>query len=157
MAKCAEGGFLAVRNIETRNLEEVEFELRQSGNLSGRYHYIPICFAMVVDFGEELKQLRNFPENATRQNEIGEEIWPKWGDLRKTVFSKERTCEPFTRWQQGFTPKEHIEMINRKEMLEWQEKQEKRHSRDEWFRYIFLAVITLVSVALGIFLGHFIH
>jgi len=157
MAKCVECGFLAVRNIETRSLEEVEFESRRSGDFAGRYYYIPICFAMVADYGEELKQLRNLPENATRQNEIGEEIWPKWEDLRKTVFSKERKCESFTRWQQGFTPKEHMEMINRKEMLEWQEKQEKRHSRDEWFRYIFLAVITLVSVALGIFLGHFIH
>jgi len=122
---------------------------------------------MAANFGEEIEELRHLPENETRQNEMGEVIWPKWDDLRKTVFSKERPCESFTRWQQGFTPKEHREMIDHQAMVKWQaeredtdrlwrEKQEKIRSRTEWGRYIFLALFGIIAVVIGVILGHFI-
>ena len=36
------------------------------------------------------------------------------------VITKERLCSAFTPWQQGFTPKEHREMLDRQELLRWQ-------------------------------------
>jgi hypothetical protein len=72
----------------------------------------------------------------------------------------DRDCKEWAEWHQGFTPKEHKEMIDRKEMLAWQAKrenadkdwrakQEDKHSREEWLRYIFLCIVTILATLIA--------
>ena len=165
MAKCSKCGYLAARNKDTRNLEEVEFASRQSGDLrTNRYDYMPVCFAMAVSFDEEVARLREEPQYATEKRDAyGQTIWPRVRDLIEVVLDAERQCKSFAEWHQGSTPKEHQETLDRKAMLEWQakredadrewrEKQEKKRSEEEWKRYAFLAIMTIIGVIIGVLL-----
>jgi hypothetical protein len=144
MVKCSECGFLAARNTETRILEEVEYKSRQDGNMGRqRYVLIPVCFAMAFNFDKEVKELRKSPKFATRRNEIGEIIYPEWKDCVKPILNMERECSSFVQWQQGFTPKEHQEMMDRQEWRNWQEKQRKE---DKHWRIIELIVFGVIAV-----------
>ena len=60
------------------------------------------------------------------------------------VIHEERECgESFTEWQLGFTPKEHREMLDRKEWRDWQERQRKE---DKHWRVIELIVLGIIAV-----------
>lgn len=167
MVKCSECGFLAVRNMETRNLEEIEFESRQSGIIkTQRYVYIPVCFVVIANFAEEINNLKQLPKYEEKKDAIGGVLWPHYSDFIIETLKKERECKSFTKWHQGSTPKEHQEMIDRESMLKWQaereeadkkwrEQQEQKHSKEEWNRNIFLAAITIIAVILGVILGNF--
>ena len=116
MVKCADCGFLTMRNKFTGNLEEVDAEFRTTGEgptiavwaesdgtglpyprTTNPFARIPICFA----------QAHNLAGNP-----IPQRYEPS--DLLE-IITKERICPPdetalgFTPWQQGFTPKEHRE------------------------------------------------
>jgi hypothetical protein len=121
--KCADCGFLAVRNIYSRGLEEAEKTFRDTGAQ---------------------------PTTVTHNTD---------GTL--IIIG----CDEFTEWQQGSSPKEHREMMDRKEMLKWQadredadkkwrEQQEQKHSTEEWHRYIFVGILGIVAVIIGVILGH---
>ena len=75
-------------------------------------------------------------------------------ELRAThIIDDDRTCQEFTKWRQGFTPKEHREMLDRKDFREWQEKQRKS---DRWWRIIevfILVVFAGLFTLLGAFIG----
>ena len=91
MAKCSDCGFLAARNTETRNLEEVEYQSRQDSDIGKqRYVFIPVCFAMAFIIDEEVKELRKSPEFAERRNDFGEVIYPEWQDCVKPILNMER-------------------------------------------------------------------
>ena len=107
--KCAGCGFLAVRNLHTRELVEVEEDLRQKWRLvpaninvpgGGEilvYSDFPMCFRRVVDLKAEAQS----------------------HDQIKAAITQDRTATCagyFTKWEQGFTPKEHQEVINAKEL-----------------------------------------
>lgn len=116
MAKCSECGFLAVRNTKTRELVETEQNIRDTGEIeivfddtTRRFHEIgsgypmyelPLCFVGACDLRPE------FGENH-KAIEI------------KSAISGERKCNSFIKWQQGFTPKEHREMIDREKQRKW--------------------------------------
>jgi hypothetical protein len=177
--KCAECGFLAIRNLETRELVEVEADFRKFGHpigvmraypatqIDGTSFYeqdkyfsyihdeIPICFKRIYDFMFWVAKYKDEKKIATDQGVCA-------------ILDEERVCSEFTQWKQGFTPKEHQEMIDRQERLKWQaeredadrkwrESQESRRSKEEWKRYIFLAGVTIGAVILGFLLGHFIN
>jgi hypothetical protein len=150
MVKCAECGFLAARNILTRELEEAEKTFREKGTIpltgqlegrpQARHESLPLCFEGVYNLRDE------FEEFAGKSN-------PQYTDVH-AVINSERQCNGFVKWQQGYSPKEHREMLDRKWVLEyqekrekdnreWQEKQESRHSRQEWLRYILLGLVTI--------------
>lgn len=40
------------------------------------------------------------------------------------MVTNERLCESFVKWEQGFSPKEHREMMDRERRQEWESKQE---------------------------------
>ena len=65
------------------------------------------------------------------------------------VLNDPRPCSEFTDWHQGFTPKEHREMDDRKLELKRLEMQENRHNREEWARYIFLGVVTILAALIA--------
>lgn len=116
MVKCAECGFLAIRNVESRELEEAEKDIREHGcctvligQIQGhpqlRHTGLPLCFAGRYDLWDESKKETVKGDRNTRG--------------ARTVIHKQRRCEGFTKWQLGFTPKEHREMIDRQWERKW--------------------------------------
>src|SRR5438045_1131462 len=102
MVKCAECGFLAVRMKLTRQLVEVEADVRKQwqvieipvgdrGYGHAAYDDSPLCFARKDGFADGVG-----PDRAARFTEI---------------MNRERTCDGFSPWLQGLSPKEHAEMI----------------------------------------------
>lgn len=45
--------------------------------------------------------------------------------LRWRVMHRQRVCNAFTPWQQGFTPKEHREMVDRQWMIDREDRRDK--------------------------------
>ena len=129
MVKCADCGFLTLRNAYSGQLDEVDEVFRDTGDPPRRrreeppglhnptalyttpYHHVPICFAGVYDFLDEMK------------------LGPGWRDhdlpgvMVKEVIEKDRECPledqglGFTPWQRGFTPKEHRDICDRQQAL----------------------------------------
>ena len=113
--KCQDCGYLAVRNQQTRALAETEEVMRQSGEPPpvfvlphpGRnavliYERTPVCFVREFDLPVEAGQA---------------------DDARAflNVIRQERVCPKWTQWFQGFTPRDHKEMIDAREQRDWQE------------------------------------
>ncbi len=144
MVKCANCGFLAIRNSQTRELMEVEPVIREEGRrrsiLPGfRYTWgyeTPVCFMNAYN------------------------LWDETGDLNKATsesiqatIQKERECKAFVTWQHGYTPKEHKEMLDRQEMLKWQAAREdadkKWQTRQQWFMVIIAGIFTVLGGIIG--------
>lgn len=111
--KCVNCGFLAVRTRETRQLVEAEAGMRQKWHVpmtSTRlecYERVPLCFARAADFTLEAGQ--NAPT-----------------DHIATAIQRDRPCTAFTPWCHGFTPKEHQEMLNAKQLQDFQAEQREK-------------------------------
>ena len=111
-ARCVDCGYLAVRDFKSRELVEVESGMRETGvqpHVPLYDHKIyeppPLCSAGVHNIHRELgsDQADNF--------------------LR--VILTARTCDQFTTWRQGYSPREHRDM----DILEKQK--EDQRQRDE--------------------------
>ncbi len=106
MPCCKECGFLAVQHRITRQLEEADKAHRGSGDSAhyvgqvgyqGRiYEDVPICLVRAADFAEEIKT----PTNPYARNCV------------LAVIARERDCNSWVRWKQGFSPKDHKDMID---------------------------------------------
>ena len=162
MVKCADCGFLAqhiFRGSIPQGFIDVEETSRETGDLPGlsffqAFHFTPIgepdltpekmdgdrfptCFSRAFNLGQEVKD---------RQAEIQESA--KTDSLKsavKDVIHKERTCKQFVKWERGFTPKEHREMIDR----EWERKNDKK-----W--HIIELVVLVIGAGLFTLLGAYI-
>lgn len=147
----------------TGELDEVDSAFRATGNPPYRrvefsggtgtqtsYRHIPICFARAYDLQSEIPG--KLPQ--------GEKDYP--AVLVLEVISKDRTCpkrkqaDGFTRWQQGFTPKEHREMLDRERMQEWQAKQDAKRTSERRFDGLLLVIVaggfTILGVVLSVLL-----
>ncbi len=156
MVKCADCGFLAYRDSLKWEFTETPDIVRKTGGkpfliYGGGLPIIPpVCFINKYD------------------------LWAESGDINhaspetiKCTVQKDRECDSLAEYQQGFTPKEHREMLDRKWMLnyqaarekedkqwrddqrrrdlEWREKQEKSaENRHRWDLIIVGIVATLV-------------
>ena len=116
--RCADCGFLEAREVQTRQVAEVEPQMRSDWrqsptSRSNGFVYIdrPLCFANVPEFDTELGA---FGDSSVGRPEI----------LLKAdaVIHRERECGAFTKWQPGHTPKEHQEMLLNAETIERQER-----------------------------------
>jgi hypothetical protein len=118
--KCADCGYLATRNQKTRQLNEVERNDNGHINFVWYGHGLrgyaegnpiydnPICFARAATLWDEYRLEPMDPGiDNNEQNRI------------RHVLENERDCKSFTKWLQGFTPKEHREMIDRKRERIW--------------------------------------
>ena len=135
MVKCENCGFLALRNGITGLLDEAPQEYRwrteipklRNPNVTGvqtdlgnfftyPYSGVPICL------------VRSYPlhnEFASQDQATHKEIF--------ALLQKERNCterDLFTPWQQGFSPREHREMLDNQRLLEFQTKRE-----DNWQQF----------------------
>ena len=103
MKSCQNCGFLALKAIVSGEFEEAPQRFRFMQQTEPGQFPFPLCFARAYYLPTEV-------------NAVG-------ADLRasiEAVVQKDRLdCPEWTPWQQGFTPKEHREMLNRKEEREW--------------------------------------
>jgi len=155
VVRCSECGFLAARDWETREFVEIDDKKRDSGKIGsdfGGLEPIPVCFINCFNIKEEVEVLRKAAHDEPTQNSYGQHISPHWGNYVKQVLNTERECEYFIEWQQGFTPKEHREMMDRQFMMKMEE--ERRRNDRKW-RIIEIVLIVVLS---GLFtlLGAFI-
>lgn len=72
------------------------------------YTGFPLCFERATSLQEEISPLSPSPHHAV----LG-------------VISDDRVCSNYTPWHQGFTPKEHREMIDRQWERNWQLERER--------------------------------
>lgn len=118
--RCKDCGFLGLRMIHSREIAEVEQEIRESHKFPDYYtgsdgpggtgeYYVPLAICCMME-----KQVS--AESTGPMTERAERFF--------TVINKDRTCQSFMEWQNGFTPKEHREMLDRRMNLEFQERRE---------------------------------
>jgi hypothetical protein len=153
MVKCADCGFLSVRNKETRVLEEGEFETRQSGDIrTFHYDYLPTCFVIAFNLAKEIGELKQLPKYEEKRDGMGGVIWPQYSDINREAIQRERDCRSFIQWQQGFTPKEHREMMDREWMLK---REEERRRNDRKWHWIEVGIL-IIGAGLFTLLGSYI-
>ena len=115
MHKCAECGFLTVRSKVDSSLVEAAIDFRERAALAiGRddrgmnqhplHERIPLCFARQPYLGDATKNIKD-------TDNPPEEV--------KKIINDDNDCKGFTKWQLGFTPKEHKEMIDRQWEKKW--------------------------------------
>jgi hypothetical protein len=113
--KCAECGYLTVIRMRDRSLIEASSDFRErgavpnelddkGGNQHSRHEVIPLCF-------DRQLYLRDAIKTIDKQNNQNDEV--------KAVINKENDCAKSIKWEQGFTPKEHREIMDRQAMLDW--------------------------------------
>ncbi len=122
--RCADCGFLTLRDQDSRELVEAEAGWRQSVNLPQRWDGVnkdffplhpvyPICFERALPLGEE------FQKNLEGRNaNIPIEVSVAF----RRVITTERLCPKFVQWRQGASPQEHRKMLDEKWKLEFDEK-----------------------------------
>lgn len=142
--QCAKCGFLAVRMTLSQGLGEVREELREqwqaadtlkeTAHLGVRAHeMVPRCFRRAYPLSKEVGG-----PYAEERREI---------EAVQKVIQKERLCTSFTEWEQGFTPKEHQEVINAKELRALEETARKSSNT----RVVVLAgIFTLLGAVIGV-------
>jgi hypothetical protein len=168
--KCADCGYLAVRTHESRTLVEADLELRKCGTspkmsanpTQDYYDPLPLCFVMEQDLVDEFRRALGQTQQASNATRM-ENSKREW----RTVFSvieAPRTCPQWIKWCQGFTPREHKEMIDAQKQQEWNEKRleadrqraERREDATKKADRKFQVVMVLLSAAftvLGWFIG----
>ena len=115
MRNCADCGYLSVRNRADYGLVEPDIDFRRKGIVATGYNDegqnphplhapIPLCFAMQPYLGGATKNIQD------RKNP---------SDEVKKIIQADNDCREFIDWQQGFTPKEHREMMDRKKLRCW--------------------------------------
>jgi hypothetical protein len=117
--KCIDCGYLAVRDIDTRQLEEAERDesgnmvfprvRRQAwGGILFPKHDAPICFAR-----------NSYLQSKYEAKPPQFNLLPAWEAKVRQLLIEEHPCSDFTDWIQGFIPKEHREMIDKKWQRKW--------------------------------------
>jgi len=109
MAKCSKCGWLAVWDCRERRFIEASELFRSTGGPEYMPHnpeaYKTKCFIRKADLSLDIK---------TRV-----ESGLAYARVTKEEICKERDCEWETPWVQGFSPKEHQEMLDRKSERRW--------------------------------------
>lgn len=152
MHKCSQCGFLASYSFAMRQHLEVDEESRRKGTFNidrwpggeiPRMAYVetfPVCFARAASLQAECKATAAFAGDQDKVIEAAKEA------LR--VITRDRECAAFTPWQQGFSPKEHKEMLIDELKADIARQIQERDHRFRWLELIIMGgVLTVVSVA----------
>lgn len=149
MVKCSECGFLASRDVQTRRLEETELEIRSEGALSIAWntgkpfdkYEPPICFKQAPDF-----KFIPYSQGVTLQRDkASKQVYDE--------IQRDRECEFFTKWRQGFTPKEHQDMLDRELRIKLDEKRRTEERRWHIVEIILIVVLSGLFILLGAFIS----
>ncbi len=113
--RCADCGFLGLRNQTTGALDEADKRFREEVFFRGApqiHDSVPICAKSVINFRDEAN--------------------PGDKDGIRKALNKDRSCschDKFTQWHVGFTPKEHQEMEIATKLKAWEESQQEERRR----------------------------
>lgn len=132
VVKCEECGFLCVRDFNSRRLIEADTLYREKGRSPNPFMLAPICFVQAERLWEE--------STAVEHAQVME------------IIRKERTCDKFTPWFQGYAPKEHIEMQLLQEQMNEQRKQNRRNLWITVFAMLAAAIIGAAATLAGTWL-----
>lgn len=139
-ARCHNCGFLAVWRTKDQELEEAPEFYRKNGELEvlgADRTTAPKCFIRKADLQ---KEVLSDPDSILT-----------YGEAVKKCIQKDRACEAFTLWRQGFTPKEHRQMLLTEEML----REQRRHANHSLGAAIATAAFTGLSVIVGAVIAHY--
>ncbi len=168
MPRCAGCGFLAqhiYRGSIPQGFIDIDERPRETGELPRRPSAFSPHFLGEPDLTPEKLDGDSFPSCFARSFPLGQEVKERHEELQAAnksvpvshavldVIGKDRECRHFVKWQRGFTPKEHREMIDRDEWRKWQEDQ---RSSDKKWRLIEL-VFLVVGAGLFTLLGAWIQ
>ena len=98
MKTCASCGFLALRNSYGGKFEEALALYREKRQPRLNQSHLPNCFAMAFNLPDEVNTLAPDAEEYA---------------IEQVLRTDRTNCPEWTQWQQGFSPKEHQEMLNR--------------------------------------------
>ena len=164
MVKCAECGFLSQHVYQgnvPKGFIDVEESPRENGELPGQPPVFggfrslsepdltpekmsgdsyPTCFMRVAPLKNET--VARYAELATTEPTYNITV-----DAVKDVIHRDRECNQFVKWERGFTPKEHKEMIGEKRKSE---QQEKRKTSDRVWHFIELGITLVVGAIIAI-------
>ncbi len=165
MARCAECGYLAVRNRNTQQLEEVGQHYRDTGESPKTstgfpaWDSTPMCTRKAFDLAKEMKA---FDASSVLE-----------------VISKERNCRNATSYMPGYSPRDHYEKENmdritqlqaeirerdrqwqqeqRENDRRWQADQEMQRRRWQSNENRKLWLLGIVTACIGAFLGAYLR
>jgi hypothetical protein len=95
------------------------------------YSVKPICFE------------RAFPISSNWNDTDGDQ------ENIKRIVDEQRQCPSFRKWQQGFSPKEHAEMMQQEALLAWQDRQAASSRRHNNMTLAIAVTSTLIAAAVG--------
>ncbi len=153
MVKCANCGFLSVRAQADGTLRGANAVYRDEGFQGHQVDSVfpvPHCFVRAQSIHKEpfvVGDVRwaEFEDEAPGLISIGEGDETEKAVLN--IISRDRECSSFTPWLgDGWTPKEHQETLDRKWLLEWQERQRREDRR---WRVIELVVIGVLATLIA--------
>ncbi len=124
MVKCADCGYLAVRNKETHALVSPAREQRETGEappapgaVERPIGTIPICAIGVCDLRRKVEE--------ARRGMVGKPVI-RDGEAPKAVIQKDHDCQRSTKWIPALSPKEHIDMDLLEKQQVWDDERDKR-------------------------------
>lgn len=129
--RCADCGFLALREVQTGAILEAVYRLRTEwinerelalGRV--RHERTPCCYRQALDFKAEVKAAMAGQLPEVKQEKV---VLP--------IIQAERECDKFTPWLEDHTPKEHYEMlVNDRLQRELEDRRERERDRDQKFQ-----------------------
>lgn len=143
MAKCSECGFLAIWDGHNRKFWEAHKEYRENGgsdNIQGGSPSweVPQCFIQKADLEDELPStLSNALIGKTRRDVL-------------EVCDRERTCDGFIPWIQGFHPKERMDMKFQEDLRA----AERKHATLSLGVAVFAALVTALAGFIGAYIAY---
>lgn len=159
---CTSCGFLGLWDDSSKLVETPEhFRLTgqlTSANLEGLRR--PICAVFRADFKEDIKKIlpRESDSQANQNARRRSEDEPSSTHIFTVIKDESRNCERtpeqpqgWYKWRPGFSPKEHVEMLDREFMLK---REDARDRSNKHFKYLEVALFVLVAIAAAVLGGY---
>jgi hypothetical protein len=154
LVKCGDCGLVAFRVFDgaTSTLVEIE-QLARDNEQYAPSACVLLCFVRAHDLRKEFGERTEGSPHSS-----GYRLLP--------ILQKERECPAFQKWKQGYSPKEHIEMMQtdllKKEIEERKKADEERAERrllndrkwrkaEKWEDRIYQLVIAVIAFLVGLF------
>lgn len=113
----------------TGQFAQVLWPDRESGGNGVRRNFM--CLVGQADLAAEFQQKHGVQKWAAAEAGTAD-LFVQWLD----VLAQDRTaCPDFVGYQQGRTPREHLDMVERRRLIEWQEEQRKEQRAWEQARF----------------------
>jgi hypothetical protein len=157
MPRCADCGFLSLRDQKTLQFMEVAEEGRAKWDFPSTgvgigttqefvRHRVPIYYEV--------------PFCAVGAMAIDQEAGGRLPDQTLPVITKERDCSSFFKWRRNYSPKEHQEMMTTQELREFQRQESEKNrqwqeeqGRLQFHRQCWLALIVAAIGIIGVVIG----